>query len=77
MNCYRKVIELSGLDTGYYQGEAGQRRLLLEVCADNEDAHPTADTDTNPFREVLRRLSKYSTFPAYRDLAVWIGTRVN
>ncbi len=75
MSIYGRIVKMMGLSSDN-QGKYGTLYLWLSMLDGYETANPTPDVETNPWAELLRRLSAYSTCPAYKELAQEIGTRV-
>ena len=74
MNVYRRIINELGLCRDH-QNYQGQLYLMLSLLADLEAANPTADTYSNPWREVLHRMRNYRETHAYRQLEALIGDK--
>ena len=74
MTIYGRIIKEMGLG-GESQGKYGHWWLMLSALDAYETANPSADTEANPWAELLRRLGAYRDSPAYKELAQEIGTR--
>lgn len=78
--CFKKV--LTGLDLREdAQGSTNQNShmfVLLSECDRYETLNGTADTYSNPYREVLEvRLAAYRETFAFKALAALIGAKIN